>query len=86
MIKIAKYLKKAGIYVIAIGGKKGELQNYCDIYLNVYSSQDILSLEVITSITATKYVLDVIFVSLLVKDYQSNVTTALKVIDFENKK
>ena len=32
------------------------------------------------------YVLDVIFVSLLVKDYQSNVTTALKVIDFENKK
>ncbi|MFQ7173374.1 MAG: hypothetical protein ACLRQF_15670 [Thomasclavelia ramosa] len=31
------------------------------------------------------YVLDVIFVSLLVKDYQSNVTTALKVIDFENK-
>ena len=27
MIKIAKYLKKAGIYVIAIGGKKGELQN-----------------------------------------------------------
>ena len=86
MIKIAKYLKKAGIYVIAIGGKKGELQNYCDIYLNVYSSQDILSLEVITSFTATMYVLDVIFVSLLVKDYQSNVTTALKVIDFENKK
>lgn len=86
MIKIAKYLKKAGIYAIAIGGKKGELQNYCDIYLNVYSSQDILSLEVITSFTATMYVLDVIFVSLLVKDYQSNVTTALKVIDFENKK
>ena len=47
---------------------------------------DILSLEVITSFTATMYVLDVIFVSLLVKDYQSNVTTALKVIDFENKK
>ena len=81
MIAAAKQLRKAGIFVVGIGdGENGTLSKYCDEYLVIYKKRLILSMEVITAITAANYAIDVLFVANLVSNYAENRDNSLEVI------
>lgn len=81
MISVAKRLRKAGIFVVGIGdGENGILAEYCDEYIVIYKKRLILSMEVITAITAANYAIDVLFVANLVSDYEENRDNSLEVI------
>lgn len=80
--KIAKYMKENGIFVVGIfGSEYGEIKEYCDEILEIYSKKQILSLEIINALSAANYIIDVLFVSLLVQDYQQNVTASIDVLN-----
>ncbi|GCF95493.1 transcriptional regulator [Enterococcus florum] len=81
MVAVAKYLRKTGAFVIGIGDEgNGRLSEQCDEYFEIYQKKLILSMEVITAITATNYVIDILFISQLVSDYEQNKTNAIDVI------
>lgn len=81
MISIAKRLKKEGVFVIGIGdGEDGFLAACCNEYLVIYNKKLILSMEVITAITAANYAIDVLFVANLVSNYEQNKNNSLEVI------
>lgn len=82
MVAVAKYVRKAGFFVIGIGDEgSGVLSKVCDEYIEIYQKKTILSLEVITAMTAMNYVLDVLFTSRLITDYSENELNSLKVIE-----
>ncbi|MHC5248864.1 MurR/RpiR family transcriptional regulator [Enterococcus sp. LJL90] len=84
MATTAKYLKQAGVFVIGIGNHpENALAQQVDEYIALRQKQSILSMEVMTSITAVNYVLDILFVSQLVGDYQQNTQNSLMVIKQE---
>ena len=85
ILRIAEYMKKNGIFVIGIiGSEYNEIANFCDEILEVYSKKQILSLEVINGLTAANYIFDILFVSLLVQDYQHNVDAAIEVLKYKD--
>ncbi len=80
MISAAKFLRKEGIYVIGMGGGNGnEFRKYCNEFIPIYTAKQIMSLEVITSITSANYILDLIFISLIVDNYEENVEAAVTI-------
>lgn len=81
MISVAKRLRTAGVFVVGIGdGENGILAEYCDEYIVIYKKRLILSMEVITAITAANYAIDVLFVANLVSNYEENKDNSLEVI------
>lgn len=62
-----------------MGGGKEELRAYCNEFIPIYTAKQIMSMEVITSITSANYILDVIFISLIVDNYQENVDAAVAI-------
>lgn len=81
ILSIAKYLKKVGYYIIGIGGNDHkELKRYCNDFIEIYTKEMILSLEILSSNTGMNYILDVIFASLLSQDYDKNIAASLDVI------
>lgn len=81
MAAISKYLRKTGIFVIGIGDEaNGHLAQECDEYIEINQKKLLLSMEVITAITATNYVIDILFVSQLVEHYDQNKENSLEVI------
>lgn len=81
MIAAAKLLRKAGIFVVGIGdGENGSLADCCDEYIVIYKKKLILSMEVITAITAANYAIDVLFISNLVSNYEENRDNSLAII------
>lgn len=83
MIATAKYLRKMGTYVIGIGGLvTDKLQKNCDEYLTSYSSQHILSMEVISPYISITYIFDLLFSALLIQNYDQNAKYAINVIDY----
>lgn len=77
----AKYLKQAGYYVLGIGGNDHvELEKYCSKFIEIYTKEMILSLEIMSSYTAMNYVLDILFASLLSQNYKQNIDASLDVI------
>ncbi|WP_176586027.1 MurR/RpiR family transcriptional regulator [Priestia megaterium] len=85
MIKTAKYLKGVGTYIIGIGGTESDkLKRECDEYIEVYSKQLIMSMEVLTPFISITYIFDLLFSALLVSDFDSNLKYSLDVIDYES--
>lgn len=62
-----------------MGGGKEELRAYCNEFIPIYTAKQIMSMEVIISITSANYILDVIFISLIVDNYQENVDAAVAI-------
>nr|WP_300305526.1 MurR/RpiR family transcriptional regulator [uncultured Anaerostipes sp.] len=80
MVSAAKFLRDQGVYVVGMGGGAGEeLRSCCNEFIPIYTAKQIMSMEVITSITSANYILDVIFVSLMVDNYQENVDAAVEI-------
>lgn len=81
IITCAKYLKRNGYYIVGIGGNNHEeLSRYCNDYIEIYTKEMILSLEIITSHTAMNYIIDILFASLLANNYDRNIKASLDVI------
>lgn len=79
IIHIAKYLKQLGIYTVGIGGlKSDQLKKICDEYIEIYQKKLVLSLEVMTPYISMTYIFDVLFASLLVKNYDECLENAIK--------
>ncbi|WP_274954346.1 MurR/RpiR family transcriptional regulator [Anaerostipes butyraticus] len=79
MVSAAEFLREQGVYVVGMGGGKEELRAYCNEFIPIYTAKQIMSMEVITSITSANYILDVIFISLIVDNYQENVDAAVAI-------
>ena len=72
MIETARYLKETTeTYVVGIGGRHNEeIRKGCHEIVEIPSRDSLLSLKVITSFTATTYVLDSFFAMLLAQTYE----------------
>lgn len=80
--KIAKYLKRNGIYVIGISGfRTSELLKHCDELIQVDHKKIVLSMEVVTSVISIQYVFDIIFSMLLADNYEKNIKASLEVLN-----
>lgn len=85
MIRAAKYLKKAGIYLLGIGGgESSDLKQLCDEYIEVFQKTLIMSLEVLTPFISMTYVFDVLFAALLVTDFDKNLKDSIDVIKYQD--
>lgn len=86
MIHIAKWLKKRGYYIIGIGGDKSDgLKSLCSEYISLPMRQRIIGVEIVYAFNLVNYVVDVLFMSLLIKDYSHHreVATRLLLEDLE---
>ncbi|MBR2812631.1 MAG: MurR/RpiR family transcriptional regulator, partial [Solobacterium sp.] len=84
MVSIARYLRKKDYTVIGIGGESSSaLSVQCAIYFSIELEEHVMSLEVIQTSTAMRYVLDILFVSLFIRDYEGNISRSLAL--FKNK-
>jgi DNA-binding MurR/RpiR family transcriptional regulator len=82
IIKSARYLKSKGIYVVAISGcNNDELSKSCNELIEIDTRKLVLSMEVITSVISTQYVLDIFFSMLLASNYEANIKAALEILN-----
>ena len=80
IVSAAKYLKKNGYYLIGIGGESSPaLSELCSEYYSTATGEDFVSLEIINSTTAMRYVLDVFFAALFAADYNVNIDRAMHI-------
>lgn len=85
MIRTARYLKRAGIYLVGIGGAESqELQRLCNGYIEIFQKTLITSLEVLTPYISLTYVFDILFTALLVSKYDKNLSDSLDVLKFKD--
>lgn len=86
MIDVARYLQTTtDTYVVGIVGRHNdEIKKWCDEIVVIPSRDSLLSLKVVTSFTATNYVLDVFFSMYLALHYESQVQSALEMVCHES--
>lgn len=86
MIDTARYLKETtDTYVVGIVGRHNEeIRTLCDEIVEIPSRDSLLSLKVITSFTATTYVLDIFFSLYLALHYESHVRSSLEMVCHES--
>lgn len=86
MIDVARYLQTTtDTYVVGILGRHNEeIRKWCDEVVEIPSRDSLLSLKVITSFTATTYVLDVFFSLYLALHYEEHVQSALEMVCHES--
>lgn len=86
MIDVARYLKKTtDTYVVGIIGRHNEeMKRWCDEMVEIPSRDSLLSLKVVTSFTATTYVLDIFFSMYLAQHYENHVQSALEMVCHES--
>lgn len=81
MVHIAKCLKKCGIYTLGIGGiESDELKKQCSEYIEVYQKNLVMSLEMLMPYISMTYIFDVLFASLLAKDFDCHLNNAIDVM------
>lgn len=82
MIRAAEYLRKAtNNYVVGIIGPHNEvIRKWCHEAVEIPNRDSLLSLDVITSFSATTYVLDIFFSQLLASHYNEHVKSSLKML------
>ena len=85
MFDTARYLKETTeTYVVGIVGRHNEeIRKWCHEIVEIPSRDSLLSLKVITSFTATTYVLDIFFSMLLAQTYESHVKSSLEMVCHE---
>lgn len=82
MTHCAKTLKNLGFYTIGIGGiVKKDLQEICDDFLEIYQKKLVTSFEFLTPYISMTYILDILFASIMVKDFDTHFKNSLKVRD-----
>ncbi|WP_313073127.1 MurR/RpiR family transcriptional regulator [Lacrimispora sp.] len=86
MIGVARYLKEtSGTYVVGIVGRHNdEIRKWCDEIVEIPSRDSLLSLKVVTSFTATTYVLDIFFSMFLSQTYEEHVKSSLEMVCHES--
>lgn len=86
MIDVARYLKKTTDTCVVglVGRHNEELRKWCDEIVEIPSRDSLLSLKVVTSFTATTYVLDIFFSMYLALHYESHVQSALEMVCHES--
>lgn len=86
MIDVARYLKETtDTYVVGIVGRHNEeIRKFCDEVVEIPSRDSLLSLKVVTSFTATTYVLDIFFSLYLALHYESHVQSSLEMVCHES--
>lgn len=86
MIDVARYLKKTtDTYVVGIIGRHNEeMKKWCDEMVEIPSRDSLLSLKVVTSFTATTYVLDIFFSMYLALHYEEHVQSSLEMVCHES--
>ncbi len=80
IMRIARFLKKQGIYIIGIGGAIGELKTLCNAYIEIYQKELIMNMEIITPYVSMTYIFDVLFAALMVSDFEKNLNVSLDVL------
>ncbi len=82
---MAKYLREAtGNYVVGIlGPHNEELRNWCHEVVEIPNRDSLLSLDVITSFSATSYVLDIFFSLLLSSRYSEHTRSSVEMLSHE---
>lgn len=82
---MAKYLREAtGNYVVGIlGPHNEELRNWCHEMVEIPNRDSLLSLDVITSFSATSYVLDIFFSLLLSSRYSEHTRSSVEMLSHE---
>lgn len=80
--QLARYLREAtNNYVVGIMGPHSEeIKQWCNEIVEIPNRDSLLSLDVITSFTATTYVLDIFFSMLLSKRYEKHVASSLEML------
>lgn len=86
MIDTARYLKKTtDTYVVGIVGRYNEdIRKWCDAYVKIPAPSSLLSLKVVTSFTATTYILDIFFSLYLAQHYEEHVKSSLEMVCHES--
>ncbi len=86
MIDVARYLKSTtDTYVVGIVGRHNdEIRKWCNEYVEIPSRDSLLSLKVVTSFTATTYVLDIFFSMYLSRHYEQHVRSSLEMVCHES--
>lgn len=86
MIDVARYLKlTTDNYVVGIVGRHNdEIRKWCHEIVEIPSRDSLLSLKVVTSFTATTYVLDIFFSMYLALHYAEHVQSALEMVCHES--
>lgn len=86
MIDVARYLKMTtDTYIVGIVGRHNEeIRKWCHECVMIPSRDSLLSLKVVTSFTATTYVLDVFFSMYLAQHYESHVQSSLEMVCHES--
>lgn len=83
VIRMAKYLREATEnYVVGIvGPHHTDMSQYCHEIVEISNRDSILSLDVISSFSATTYVLDIFFAFLLTKRYEEHARSSLEMLN-----
>lgn len=84
MCSIARVLRRSGVYVIGIGEQNGLLSKYSNEYIHRAHNEETLGLEVITAQTSTRYLLDILFVSLITYKYDMTMDSSLLIYNRNN--
>lgn len=80
-IRIAKYLKKVGVFLLGIGGtESSDFKDLCDEYIETFNKALVMSMEVISPYTSMMYIFDMLFAAVLIKDYERNFNNSIDVI------
>ena len=85
VINTARYLHETtDHYVVGIVGRHNDdIRQWCHEIVEIPSRDSLLSLKVVTSFTATTYVLDIFFSLLLSKRYEEHVKSSLETVTHE---
>lgn len=83
VIQMAKYLREAtNNYVVGIVGPHNDrIRQYCHEIVEIPNRDSLLSLDVITSFSATTYVLDIFFSLLLAQCYEEHAKSSLEMLN-----
>lgn len=84
MCSIASVLRKSGVYVIGTGEQNGILAKYCSEYMQRSNEGNALGLEAIVAQTSTRYLLDLLFVSLITYKYDTTMDASLLIYNRRN--
>lgn len=72
--------RKNGIYIIRIGGRKSvTLKEMCHEYIVIDDKNHVFNIESIGIYTAMIFVLDVMYLDLMSKKYEENLTSSIEV-------
>lgn len=75
--------RKNGIYIIRIGGRKSvTLKEMCHEYIVIDDKNHVFNIESIGIYTAIIFVLDVMYLDLMSKNYEENLTSSIEVYKY----